>query len=67
MHCIIKTHRQKAWDDGVAPSVYDNCYPLRIGSYRATAYTGSSWVSQSLLQEIVGINLSRLVYQYDIP
>ncbi len=19
MHCIIKTHRQKAWDDGVAP------------------------------------------------
>ena len=21
MHCIIKTHRQKAWDDGVAPSV----------------------------------------------
>ena len=22
MHCIIKTHRQKAWDDGVAPSVY---------------------------------------------
>ncbi len=21
MHCIIKTHRQKAWDDGVAPNV----------------------------------------------
>ena len=20
MHCIIKTQRQKAWDDGVAPS-----------------------------------------------
>ncbi len=20
--CIIKTYRQKAWDDGVAPSVY---------------------------------------------
>ncbi len=20
MHCIIKTHKQKAWDDGVAPS-----------------------------------------------
>ncbi len=22
LHCIIKTHRQKAWDDGVAPSVH---------------------------------------------
>ncbi len=21
MHCIIKTHTQKAWDDGVAPGV----------------------------------------------
>ena len=21
MHCIIKTHRQNAWDDGVVPSV----------------------------------------------
>ncbi len=21
MHCIIKTYRQKAWDDGLAPGV----------------------------------------------
>ncbi len=26
MHCVIKTYRQKAWDDGVAPSDHNQLY-----------------------------------------
>ncbi len=33
MHCIIKRHRQKAWDDKVAPSVYITApYRVLLGS-----------------------------------
>ena len=30
MHGIIKTHRQKAWDDGVAPSVHVQICDLEL-------------------------------------
>ncbi len=40
MHCIINTHRQKAWDDGVAPSVY-----ARHGEYiKAVSEYSQNWI-----------------------
>ncbi len=33
MHCIIKTHRQKAWDDGVAPSVDSHQHQFAMSSW----------------------------------
>ena len=39
MHCIIKTHRQKAWDDGVAPSVTSQSVSyLQAYTFKITVY-----------------------------
>ena len=43
MHCIIKTQRQKAWDDGVPPSPVNYEFSCRLNffiSIRAISLTG---------------------------
>ncbi len=52
MHCIIKTHRQKAWDDGVAPGDKENPLSLPKKDQNCEILQPRNLVPKSFLLEL---------------